>query len=197
MAEESYKIQLEAEAIPLNEISRFKRSLFRHAGNEAFVVGEDFQVNYTVTNIGGKPFDSSIRTLSLTIQWPNGQSEYTEYKIRELEPGGEQTFEARWGVLAPGFALFSAMLKKGGGITRSSRGISQTTYDLAPLYRDEINLISPQVSFFSIYGQTTEEFYQYWAMMFTLAALLILVVEQIYSPVLNVIKLFIARIGSG
>ena len=169
--------------------------MFRHAGSEAFIVGEDFQITYKVTNIGSKPFDEKIRRLSISIRWPNGQSEFTEYRVNELKPGETQTFEARWGVLAPGFALFSAMLKKGGGSTHSSYGVSRTSYDTAPLYRDEMNFIAPEVSFFSIYGQTTEEFYQYWAMMFTLGALLFLVLEKLYSPSINLIKDVIARLS--
>ncbi len=35
--------------------------------------------------------------------------------------------------------------------------------DVGPLFRDENNQILPDFSFFSVYGQTTEEFYQYWA----------------------------------
>ena len=197
MSEKNYKIQLEAQAIPINEVSRFKRALFRHAGSEAFIVGEDFQITYKVTNIGSKPFDEKIRRLSISIRWPNGQSEFTEYRVNELKPRETQTFEARWGVLAPGFALFSAMLEKGGRSIYSSAasGVSRTSYDTAPLYRDEMNFIAPEVSFFSIYGQTTEEFYQYWAMMFTLLALLILVLERLYSPSINLIKDVIARLS--
>ena len=198
MMDESYKIQLVAEAIPLNNVSSFKHKLFRHAGSEAFIVGENFQMLYTVTNIGSKQFDEKVRKLSISIQWANGQSEFTAYQIKELEPGKSQTFEARWGVLAPGFALFSAMLEKGTGgsvFYQSASGSSRRSYDTAPLYRDERNLISLGVSFFSIYAQTTEEFYQYWAMMFTLLALLVLVGEKLYSPLFNVIKDIITRIA--
>ena len=196
MVEESYKIQLVAEAIPLNKVSSFKHALFRHAGSEAFIVGENFQILYTVTNIGSKRFDEKVRRLSISIQWANGQSEFTAYQLNELEPGESQTFEAHWGVLAPGFALFSALLEKGAGGSVSYPGSSDIPRP-RPLYRDELNLISPGVSFFSIYAQITEEFYQYWAMMFALVAVLLLVGEKLYSPLFNVIKEIITRITTG
>lgn len=187
MENTSYKIQLSVNAIPLNDVSRFKRRLFRHGGDEAFIVGETFQATYTVTNIGTDIFDTQVRKLTITINWPNGQSELTSYEIDELKPGDHQEFDAQWGVLAPGFALFSAKLEIGPGVTRlhSAVGISQYFPDIGPLFRDENNQILPDFSFFSVYGQTTEEFYQYWAMIFALLAILLLVIEKIVPHLLS------------
>lgn len=174
-------IKLEASAVPINRVSKIKRRLlFRHAGKEAFIVGQEFQVIYTITNIGIGPFFGG--TLVITIEWPNGQGEISPYPIKRLNPGEQETITASWGILAPGFALFFARLETGPRYHRISGGREHVSFKTSPIYRDESNRILENVSFFSVFGQTSEEFYEYWAMIIAAIGFILLVLKDYLFP---------------
>lgn len=170
----SYDLRLEASAVPLNRRNRvFKRFLFRRLKEEAFLVGEDFEVTYMVTNVDSRHFPGGV--LQIVISWPNGQGESSPYVVPSLAPGDPHTIHiARWGVLANGFSLFSARMHENARLVRykivGSVGDSR-------LFRDEgrRHRIFPNVSFFSVYGQNPEEFYELWGMMIAAFGFLILV----------------------
>jgi hypothetical protein len=104
----------------------------------------------------------------------------TPYKIERLEPGEEQTLgPSPWGVLSNGFALFRAGIILSGVIHySSSSGHTRETFRYAKLYKDAENEIIPDVSFYSIFGQQADEFYQLWAVWLAMIALWVLVLEN-------------------
>jgi len=170
----SYDLRLEASAVPLNRRNRvFRRFLFRRLREEAFLIGEAFEVTYTVTNVDSRHFLGGV--LQIVIKWPNGQGESSPYVVPPLAPGGLHTIPvAGWGVLANGFSLFSARMHENARLVnytiRGSVGDSR-------LFRDEgrRHRIFSNVSFFSVYGQNPEEFYELWGMMIAAFGFLILV----------------------
>ena len=106
--DEDFKIKLEANAVPLNDDHKIRKKLFRHAGKEAFIVGQKFKVTYTVTNIGKGRFTDGL--LSIVIQWPEHPPLHALYDIEKLEPNESQSYSAIWGVQSVGFNIFSAEL---------------------------------------------------------------------------------------
>jgi hypothetical protein len=69
------------------------------------------------------------------------------------------------GVLAPDFGLFFARL--------------MIKNQMTPLFRDKNNLILYLAAFFSIYGQTREEFYQYFAMLWAAGSIFALMIIEL------------------
>ena len=150
-------LRLEASAVPCNKRNRFfRRFLFRRLKKEAFLVGEEFEVTYTVTNVDSRHFPGGV--LQIDIKWPNGQGESSPYIVLPLTPGESHTIlVARWGVLANGFSLFHARMHE------NARLVNYTIRDSvgdSRLFRDEgrRHKIFSNVSFFSVYGQNPEEF---------------------------------------
>ena len=79
-------LTLQSEARPLTNRSRLlRRYIFRRGGREAFVVGESFEVTYTITNIDNDQFHGGV--LVIEIDWPNGQREESPYQVPMLTPG--------------------------------------------------------------------------------------------------------------
>lgn len=173
MSPPQFKIKMDIPLVSLVDLSEIKELMFRRAGKPAFIIGEEFDVVYTITNIGDAPFPGG--TLAIDIRWPNGQMETTSYQIDQLNPGEQDHLRSRWGILAPGFALFFAYL-----IVPGQKKI--TGVDTVPLFRDERNEIKYNVSFFSIFAQTAEEFYQFWAMIFAVFSILIIVIGGYIIP---------------
>jgi len=182
MVDSGFQITLRVEARPINNVnSLMSKVIFQRNDSEAFLVGERFEVVYTLENIGDAVFDPDIKGLKIDISWPNGQSEVSNYPVIALGPKDKMTIPARWGVLADGFGLFSASLIVGGGqvFFYGQSGKTVSVPELSPLYRSENNEIRPEVSFFSVYGQNKEEFYEYWAMILAVLGLYYVIFEKI------------------
>jgi len=172
MSAPQFKIKLETPIVSKVNRSWIKKLIFK----DAFIVGEEFKIFYTLVNIGNGTFPGG--SLLIGIRWPNGQNEVASYKISRLDPGEKhRTKISQWGILAPGFALFYAYL------TVPSQRKKQAAIQF-PLYRDEKNKLG-DVSFFSIFGQSTEEFYQYWAIIIATISLLIIVIWEYLIPFLK------------
>ena len=180
--DEDFKIKLEANAVPLNDDYKIRKKLFRHAGKEAFIVGQKFKVTYTVTNIGNGYFPGG--SLLIIIQWPEQPQLVNRYYIEPLEPNQDLNIPAERGVQAAGFNTFSAQLTKvlieNGDVIRTMEPFS--------LFKDEHNKIVPNVSFYSVFGQTAEEFYQLWGMIIAAASLSIIVFGDYILPFLKMIR---------
>ena len=162
-----FKIRLGTPIVSFMSLSRIQKFMFK----ESFIVGHEFEVNYTITNIGDDVFPGG--SLVISIDWPNGQREITPYEIPRLKPENDHTLgPSRWGILSSGFALFYAYL-----IVPGQR--EKTGVDIVSLFRDDINEIKNDVCFFSLFGQTREEFYQYWAMIFAVLGVWILILEKL------------------
>jgi hypothetical protein len=193
----NFQITLEATANPINkESSLMRKIIFQRSNREAFLVGEDFEIIYKISNIGTEPFDVKTRLLTIKIQWANGQGELSSYPIPVLKPSCSVLIPekpARWGVLAPGFSLFFARLETGPRkeYMNARTGQRHIAYDTSPLYRDEKNEIFPKISFFSIYGQNKEEFYQYWAMILAVLGLFYPILSTIFGDFTNWIYLLL------
>jgi len=88
-------------------------------------------------------------------------------------------------VQATGFALFNATFYQTRNPSRVKHNIStgetQEFWKRFPLFRDEENIILSNVAFFSIYSQTEEEYYQLWAMVGAIIA----VMYPVFTSILN------------
>lgn len=164
-----YKLLLQAE-------SRSKAKILRKSVKD-YVVGQNFQVVYKLTNIGYQLFPGG--TFSVEIKWPNGQIEVTPYTIPQLAPNETRSAEPKseWGVLSRGFALFFV-----------TSAVDNYGKDII-FYSDPKNTISGLVSFYSVLGKDPEELYQYWAMIAAVVALFILVGEKLYEIIRSIISL--------
>ena len=154
-----YKLTLRAES----------RSKARVIGRDVkdYLVGHNFEVIYELQNIGDQPFPGG--SFLVVIQWSNGQFEQTSYSIPMLQPKDIKSAEPKsiWGVLSRGFALFFLMDAK------DNNGKDIT------LYKNEQDEVPKKASFYSILGREPEELYQFWALIATVASLVILVSEKI------------------
>jgi len=187
----SLDIQLETSAKPLTKRNRFIRRLFRRAGREAFILGEDFEVTYKVTNIDTRRFPGGV--LEVDILWPNEQGEKSPYQISSLNPGEHYEITARWGILATGFSLFHVRLHQGATLVRTTHGygiqMTGAATVFSNLFRDvnKQNKIVAGVSFFSVFGQSAEEFYELWGMIISAIGLFILVILDVIPKIIAVI----------
>jgi hypothetical protein len=183
MSEQTYHLTLNTNAKPVNRISYVeKRYLYRHRNKEAFLAGENFLVTYTLRNEGNAVFPGG--TLIIDIHWSNGRLESSPYTIPPLNPGEIAPIDpAEWGILDVGYALFFARVALGGGrVQGSHQGGTVENQHLAPLYRDGTNSIVSNTSFFSIFAQAKEEYYQYWAMVTSAVALALIALKEVVYP---------------
>lgn len=138
---------------------------------KSYLVGQDFEVTYRIENIGDGEFAGGI--VKILISWPNGQGEITPYTIPLLKGGDERPLEpspSTWGVLSRGFALFSLLDAK----YHFGRPIT--------IYKDEENQIpmgKQAPAFYSVLGKEPEEIYEFWGMIISAIALVILVGDKI------------------
>jgi len=186
----SLDLKLDTTAIPINRRNRiFRRFVFRRLRNEAFLVGEDFEVTYSVTNIDMRHFPGGV--LNIDIEWPNGQKESSPYQIRPLNVGEHQPIRAPWGVLAPGFSLFFAVMHQGATLRMTSQGLNIFGGSgFSNLYRDEArrHRILRGASFFSVFGQNPEEFYELWGMMMAAVGLFILMLLEVLPSLIEFVE---------
>jgi len=174
-------MKLDTPIVSLINLSRKQRIISKGA----FIVGNKFKVNYTITNIGDDVFPGG--TLVINIDSPNGQKISHSYEIPRLKPRKDHQIESEpLGILSSGFSLFFAYLIEPG--QREKIGI-----DLAPLFYDELNEIKDYTSLFSIFGQTKEEFYQYWAMIFAAIGLCYFLIKDIIGLLISWISPLCAR----
>ena len=184
MSEQTYHLTLNAEARPINRISYIERQyLYRHRKKEAFLAGENFIVTYTLRNEGEGVFPGG--TLIIDIHWSNGRTESSPYLIPLLNSGETFPIDAEWGILDVGYALFSAQVFLGDVRLQWPQGYSIKPQDPVPLYRDNTNFIIPSASFFSIFAQEKEEYYQYWAMITSAIALALVALKEVIYPLIT------------
>jgi len=170
------RVVISAVAIPMNNgYPGWIRRFFRHAGKEAFIVGQNVHVVYHLRNTGAAIQSGA---LEVTIKPPNGQYEISTYRV-VISQMGEQEIPADWGILAPGFSLFACRLTVG---TWYETG-NYVSNRRVPIWADEKNRIEPDTSFFSIYAQNAEEFYQLWGSIISAIGLFLVAVKDYLVPI--------------
>jgi len=193
MAENQFKIKLEiADIYPINS-TWFQKNMCRRGGKPAYLMGEEFEVLYKITNFGEGDFPGGW--LNIIIVWENQRTLTTTYRVKSLKSGEDMLLNegnpSRWGVQAPGFALFHATLLRDINPKKvqynARTGDVREEWDYYTLYKDDRNPILSNITFFSIYAQTIEEFYQLWAMIGAIIAIL----YPVFSDVIASITSFI------
>ena len=89
------------------------------------------------------------------------------------------------------------LMHQGGVLKMTQSGYTiQNIHAYSNLYRDEQrqNRILQDVSFFSVFGQNAEEFYEYWGMMTAALSLLIIVLVEVVPIIISFVRFLITLI---
>lgn len=177
-----YHLVLNSTTRPINKISYIERRyLYRHRKQEAYLTGESFEVGYSLRNTGTENFPGG--RLIIDIKWPNGIPESIQFPISQLSPNETVNIPSKeWGILDVGHALFSARMFLPEVPMHATQPRKYRIISVAPLFNEDGNEILLNTAFFSIYSQTKDEYYQYWAMITSAIALFLIVLKDVFLP---------------
>jgi len=172
-----YKLVLKVETEPM-KIRGFKL--------KSYIVGRGFKVVFSLTNEGDETFLGGNMTIQ--ILWANRQFYEPNYRIPEIKPG--ETKQAIYNNSNEPFSIL-AVPTSGYGFFYLQK---TSSIDNKPLIiyesPDSDHGIGRKNVFYTILCKDPEELYQYWAMIFAIASLLIIVMEKVFHLIQLIISIF-------
>ncbi|MFX0203784.1 MAG: hypothetical protein ACFFCW_47400 [Candidatus Hodarchaeota archaeon] len=184
----SHSIGVIINEIRLKNPSIFHRILYRRAGKPAFLVGKRYEIEFCLTNVSHtKPFTGG--ELVLSVQWTSKRTDWHRVVIPILKPKETtEPFVKEYGVVEVGYGLVMAQGKAYDSPAEFKKPIWERKKmgDLDIFVNDE-NLGIAGAHVESVFGQTAEEFYQFWAMMLAAIGLCYILVKDIVVFLFNLI----------
>ena len=188
-----YRIRIHIDSLKPKKLGFFERILFRNSGKEAFVVSKRYVLGIRFEALTSIPCARII----IIAEWTSQRRDFYEFDIGPMDIG-EITTPSRsleFGVIEPGYGLIFIDAK---GSPRES--------DLKIPYANRSDLHG--VSFYlgdeviqknnphgahieSVFGQTSEEFYQYWAMILAVIALWEIILSRYIGYIADVFLVLI------
>jgi hypothetical protein len=144
---------------------------------KSYIVREPFSVSIKFRNLANKIFPGGY--LTLLIAWPNGQGVSYDVSIPSIQPNEEKLVDlGETEALANGFGLIFCKTWK------ASDGQPIRVFDA------QRRLVDPKIAIYSIPVKTWEEIYSFWALIITVASLVIVVIDTFIKAILSFLRMF-------
>lgn len=146
--------------------SVWERNFFKSADKPAFLVGKRFEIEFVFVNPTQNPFQSCM--LEMFVEWPNSKlKDFRHFPLPTIPPNGRtDPFVFDFGLIEPGYGLIYLRLIQGSADTNLKMG--ETFYGLMAKTHIE-----------TVFAQTKEEFYQYWAMILAAVGLIYFLLKDV------------------
>ena len=161
----------------ITALTKSKAKFLKFIPMKSFVEREDYDISFRIENIGEQVFPGGY--FFGEISWPSNRVVVHSFPIKPLEENDiDKTPEFTTGVLSGGYGLI--------GIATIGEIPCIYSNDGKPLQvefyygkKDE-NKIGPTVAFDHVKAKTWEEIYEFWALIFAAAGLVIIALEKIF-----------------
>jgi hypothetical protein len=159
--------------------SVFHKILYRRAGKPAFLVGKRYEIEFRLTNVSHtKPFTGG--ELVLSVQWTSKRTDWYRVVIPILKPKETtESFVEEYGVVETGYGLVLARGDAYDSPTEFNKPIwERKKIGNLNIFVNDENLGIAGAHVESMFGQTAEEFYQYWAMIVSMVGFTYLLIKD-------------------
>lgn len=173
------------------DLSLFERAIYRRSSQPAFVVGKNFDLEFSLKNRGTEMFPGGV--IEITAEFESERPNTWKIELPIIDIQKQYDSEAlQFSIPDPSYCMIMVVLTPYSDVDEKDKPYEERIFKLpaCDIWMKKNNL-GTVAHVESIYAQTEEEFYQYWAMIIAMYALVYLVLETKIGYFIDWVTLFL------